>query len=151
MTRLKKFYFLIFIGLCLFSFNGYSEPQIEHISNSQVKELDQLFKISAPISSSNALQKLDGTLWSCELFGVRTRMQKLKDVRLYQFVMDNKSLANVGSQKIKNYHISNGSLTGSQDTLQDQIKMTSGSNLISKLSTTGKHSKAVAYATCAQL
>lgn len=121
--------------------------EIEHVSDAKVAELEQLFSIGAPAEKSR-IQKLHQSLWSCDLFGVKSRMQVIRDAKLYSFLVEGSSIKNLGSQEVKSYSILAGELTGSSARISDQVRFLSRNHLISKITTKSETPEALAFAIC---
>lgn len=133
----------------LVSFGVTAAPstEIEHVSDAKVAELEQLFSIGAP-AEKDRIKRLHQSLWSCDLFGVKSRMQVIREAKLYSFLVEGSSLQNLGSQEVKSYSLDGGELKGSSARISDHVRFLSRNHLISKITTKNDAPEALAYAIC---
>lgn len=101
------------------------------------------------------LEKADEVLdrkWSCDMFGVRSRLQVQRGVNLYSLrsAMDGEIL-NKGAQVVAKYQPKDGALLGRTDRFEDEIRMTSSGQLISRLSGRQAGVGVIAYSICKAL
>jgi hypothetical protein len=126
------------------------DAEIEHVSDTKVKELEQLFSIGTP-AEKNRMKSLHESLWSCDLFGVRSRMQVIRGAKLYSFVLSGDTVQNSGSQEVKLYQIQKGELQGDSRHITDHIRFLSRNHLIARMTTKAGSPETVAFATCKSL
>lgn len=139
-----------FVVVAAYGSIGLSE--INHVSLSEISRLQKEFELAEPVSA----EKLDSSAWSCSMIGVRSALQKLERIQLYNFKdSHNESIQNGGSHTINTYHFHKGELRGenSQRALTEQLRMSENRELIGKLSKTDSSgtSLEVAYSKCKQL
>lgn len=86
------------------------------------------------------------------MYGVRTRMQIQRNVKLYSLKKDALgAYANTGAQVVSSYSPFNGSLQGKTERFEDQIRLTGDGQLISRLSLRGQEENGptvIAYSIC---
>lgn len=119
--------------------------EMEYISPEKKQELETQFEKA--IFSSKDSTTLKQKLWTCDMYGVRTRLQVKRGVKLYNFKKES-DWHNDGAQIVRDYKPENGRLIGMAGNLEDQVKMNSKGQLISRLSLTRPERQVVAYAVC---
>lgn len=118
--------------------------EMEYISPEKSKELEQLFaRSSFEEKKSEALKQKE---WTCDMYGVRSRMQVQHGVKLYNFPKD--SWQNSGAQLVEDYKPGSQELLGQADRFEDRIRVTSSGQLISQLTVTSPSRHVVAYSLC---
>lgn len=121
---------------------------LEYISPERRAELEKDFNsepFKFPDSSSIKHKK-----WTCDMYGVRTRLQVQRDVKLYNFKSDS-NWRNDGAQVVTEYKIEEKSLVGRSERFEDQVKINSKGELISRLSVSSPERQVVAYSVCKSL
>ena len=121
------------IGRLLFLILGFSSvafasSEISHISNKQISNLESEFALATSPSS----ETLKNKTWTCELFGLQTKMQRAHGKKLYRFLKND--LKNSGSMPIEQYQRLDTGIVGVRGPLQDEIRLQKKGSLISKLS-----------------
>jgi hypothetical protein len=119
---------------------------MEYISPEKKQELEMQFDKAD--FSSKSVSTLKQKVWTCDMYGVRTRLQVKRGVKLYNWKAES-DWHNDGAQVVRDYKNVGGKLIGSTGPLEDQVKLTSQGRLISRLSIAkGPEREVVAYAVC---
>lgn len=145
---------------------------LKNISSAQVNKIRTKYQHASSLQSPQDQQWVLSQFWKCDLFGVRTRLQMEKDIKLYIFKKLNATdrispeiISNTGAHPIKSYQWSSQGLKGVSKPLIDVLRLSSDrKELISEMSTpeensrgtkvesipslTQPKSKVVAYAIC---
>lgn len=118
---------------------------LEYVSPTQRKLLQKTFLTS----SFKVSAKVQGK-WKCDMFGMRTHLQVQRDMELYDWSQGEKPnlWTNQGAQPVSAYKVSHGTLTGTHDRFEDQVKYTDDGRLISQLSVVTPNRMVVAYSLC---
>jgi hypothetical protein len=118
--------------------------EMEYISPEKNKELEALFaKSSFEAGQSEAIKQKE---WTCDMYGVRTRLQVQHGVKLYRFKSD--SWRNSGAQPVEDYRIEAKELRGQASRFEDRVRVTEKGQLISQLSVVQPTRQVVAYSLC---
>lgn len=125
---------------------GAGATGFEYVSPEQKAQLEKDFQ-DASLSDLQRTE-LFGKKWTCDMYGVRTRLQVQHGLKLYQLVDDKNGVKNSGVQLIARYNKESGRLTGRDDRFEDQIKMTARGQLISRLSLSSGTHDVLAYSLC---
>lgn len=72
--------------------------------------------------------------WTCELYGMRSRLQTTKKPNFYQFTVKSSVISNNGSQVIREYHPTASGLKGSVGPLYEEVRFDSKGRLIGEMS-----------------
>lgn len=126
--------------------------EMEFISLEQKAQLERQFN-DAKLAADDAA-KLNGRKWTCDMYGVRSRMQVQRGVKLYSLKRNELGgFTNDGAQVISNYSAEPGSLSGKNSRFEDQVRMDSEGRLISRLSLRGAtlDTPVIAYSICKAL
>ena len=137
---------IFFLGLSL-TMAGHA-LDLEYISPERRAELEKDFNSEAFKSPESTLIK--HKKWSCDMYGVRTRLQVQRDVKLYNFKTDS-NWHNDGAHVTSEYKIEEKLLVGRSDRFEDQVKINSKGELISRLSISSPERQVVAYSVCKSL
>lgn len=132
--------------LCLsfvYGLSGYA-LEMEYVSPGKKLELETQFE-KAEFSSKSA-DTIKQKLWTCDMYGVRTRLQVKRGVKLYNWKKSD--WHNEGAQIVRDYQAGTGGLIGSTGKLEDQVKINADGKLISRLTLTEPKREVVAYAVC---
>lgn len=124
------------------------QGNIEFIEDSQVTALVELFDHASPIGVRVLNDRILGKKWSCDLYGIKSRLQKVRGVQLYDFSKSGAGYKNTGSQVTKAYSIQRGNFIGTRENLKDQVRLLEDGRLISRLRHNSKDSADLAIATC---
>lgn len=118
--------------------------EMEYISPEKSKELEQLFaKSTFEVKKSESIKQKE---WTCDMFGVRTRLQVQRGVKLYSFKKE--SWRNSGAQLVEDYKPESKELLGRADRFEDRLRVTDKGQLISQLTVTSPIRQVVAYSLC---
>lgn len=127
-----------------------SAVDLEYITPAQSQELADRFS-GARLTDSDR-QELATTKrnWSCDMFGMRTRLQVQRGLKLYEFQPASSAgqLKNGGAQPIESYTLENGALVGRSARVQDRVRVTGHGELISQLSLSSAPNSIIAYSLC---
>jgi len=119
--------------------------EMEYISPEQKQELERQFeKAEFSAATAGALKQKQ---WTCDMYGVRTRLQVKRGVKLYNWKQQ-ADWSNSGAQIVRDYKVDNEKLVGLTGPLEDQVKVSSNGKIISRLSITRPDRQVVAYAVC---
>ena len=135
---------LVLVFTLLVSVVGHA-IEMEYISPEKKQELERQFE-KAEFSSRSA-SALKQKQWTCDMYGVRTRLQLKRGIKLYNWKQHN-NWSNSGAQVVRDYKAEDGKLIGSTGSLEDQVKVSSNGQIISRLSLTHPDRQVVAYAVC---
>ena len=141
------------VGLLLLAgYGSIALSEINHISQTEIDSIKQEFDSAQPVS----INELESSKWDCSMIGVRSALQKLDRIRLYNFKSSAQaSLENSGSHTIAAYHIEAGELQGtnSAKALTERLRINKNQELIGRLSKTGESGSIsdIAYSKCKQL
>lgn len=144
---------LLFIGL-MFAWVSSSTAEITHISVDQVANLKTEFAVAKPIAEAASL---DQSQWDCSLFGVRSRMQKEKNIHLFKFAMANRgTIKNTGAHMFDRYSQVSGELVATNPSkgLKETLRLIDTDNIIAHLElnrASKKEANSLAFAKCKRL
>ncbi len=120
----------------------------EHISLDKKTELERQFNEarSATANSNSILNRK----WTCDMYGVRSRLQVKRNVNLYSLNATELGIANSGAQVVSSYGATNGNLSGRNSRFEDQLRLTPDGLLLSRLSLHGQTEPGavIAYSVC---
>ena len=131
-----------------------SEKNLEYLPREDAAQLIKNFdSASAP-----ALDELDGLELVCDMYGLQSRLQAEKSIRLYHFQKQKietdkttKKMFNFGAQITKEYKFEGQSLVALKGSLKDELKKISDQKWISKMTFKSpelKEEKVVAISVC---
>lgn len=119
--------------------------EMEYISPQQKQKLVEDFE-QAKLEQAPAVT---GKIWSCDMYGVRSRMQVQRDVKLYSLSQGSAgAFTNKGAQVVSEYRLKDGVLSGQSGKFEDQLRVTPGGQLISRLSVRQPTPTVIAYSVC---
>jgi hypothetical protein len=134
--------FVFSVGLTL-ALAGHA-IELEYISPAKHTELEQAF---ARADFSNDAAGIKHKTWTCDMYGVRTRLQVRRGVKLYRW-SNASDWQNAGAQVVTNYQVAKDSLNGRTDRYEDQVKVTADGRIISRLSALKPTTTVLAYSVC---
>lgn len=138
----------LLVGLGVSMASGEAISKIEFIDQESHKALEQLFENSNPVHKNNLALAIEHK-WTCDLFGVRSGMQKLENVELYNLSQKGHSIVNAGSSPLKHFQLQpEEGLAGESGKIRESLRLTPAGNLVSKMTQLQKPSVAVAFAKC---
>lgn len=118
--------------------------EMEYISPEKHKELESLFRQSEfNLKKSENMKQKE---WTCDMYGVRTRLQVKHGVKLYHW--KSTSWHNDGVQPVQDYKPQSEELVGQSARFEDRIRMTAGGQIISQLTVVHPNRQVVAYSLC---
>lgn len=126
---------------------------LEYVSKDRVSELTADFSTGQAPKDSD-LAKWKGRSFKCEMYGMRSRLQVDRDVRLYQFEVTEsaqKVVQNRGAQVIQSYVKEATGLVGHQGSIRDEVRKCANGKIVSKLSRSSDDSSSeniLAYSVC---
>lgn len=129
------------ILLVLFTTSAFSfATEIHYISAAEKAQLQSDFDSAKPV------QQVSGS-WVCDMFGVSSKLQVIRNVKLYSFEASKNSFQNHGAQAqiVPVYSLINGEMQGRGAKANDQIRRAKDGQLLSKLSHDGL---TIAYSRC---
>lgn len=135
--------FLLTVAL-LSSLTGHA-ADLEFISHEQTEKLATDFNKAAEATDALLTAKKE---WSCDMYGMRTRLQVQKGVKLYNWSHASESWMNSGASPVAEYRLEKGVLKGKSERVEDQVRLTPDGKLISRLSTHGESPRVLAYSIC---
>src|SRR4051812_16191916 len=119
--------------------------EMEYISPIQKQQLVDDFE-HAKLEQADALANKK---WSCDMFGVRSRMQVQHNVKLYSLSKGpSGSFRNQGAQAVSEYRLQNGVLSGKSGKFEDNLRVKPNGQLISKLTVLQPEPVVIAYSVC---
>lgn len=134
---------LFFIWGCFWV--GVSASAVEYVSPQKVKELETSFAAAQPPKAED-LTRLNQKDLTCDMFGVRTRLQVERDVKLYNFKDNEGAWENRGAQMVRSYELKESALIGQNGSLLDQVRITKTKEILARLSLNGE--TVLAYSLC---
>lgn len=123
--------------------------EFEHISLAQKAELEKQFEIAT--SAAAQAKVIENRKWSCDMYGVRSRLQVQRGVKLYSLKrQESGDFVNSGAQVVSRYRNIGQALAGQTERLEDQIRISADGQLISRLSLRGptQPNQVIAYSVC---
>ncbi len=121
-----------------------SVAALEFVPQTQAKDLAGQFTQARALTESEVKKYADRD-WRCDMYGMRTRLQVEREVRLYRFSPTGKQWTNLGAQMIQEYSVEKTGLVGRKGKLSDQVRMASDNRLVAQLS---MDSQVLAYSIC---
>lgn len=129
--------------------------QIEYLESARVESLKAAFE-QAKVPQASDLNK---TKWDCEMYGVSSRLQVERNLKLYYFEIKNveqkQILKNRGAQIIKEYALNTDEVLGVNGIIKDHIRISGDGRLISRLDIespkTKEKSRTLAISNCKRL
>ena len=146
----KLFYpaFLIWLTSALLGLSATAAPlEYTYITPIERQNFVTQFE-QAPPAAPSLDARIGDRDWSCDMYGMRTQMQVKPQTRLYHFHHQGKTWQNSGALPIGHYAIQNGVLTGENQKVRDQIKISDRGQLISQLTTASKPAVVLSYSIC---
>jgi hypothetical protein len=127
---------------------------IEYMEASRFEILQKRFNEARELKTGD-LKSLDHSRWTCDMYGMSSRLQKESGVKLYSFERDSEQalFQNKGAQVVKAYR-HEGGFNGHKGSLEDQLRLSGQGQLISRLelhSLDGKASRLLAISVCDKL
>jgi hypothetical protein len=123
-----------------------SEVHYEYISPEQNSKLEDMFN-KARLPSAQDTATVKDHQWTCDMYGVRTKMRIQRGVNLYSWKKD-AGWHNLGSQVVSEYQEGGGGLVGKSKNLADEIRLTQSGQLVSRLSLLATPKAVIAYSVC---
>lgn len=117
---------------------------LEFVAQDQAKDLAKKFSAARALTN-NEVSKFADRDWKCDMYGMRTRLQVERDVRLYRFTGSGQKWTNLGAQMIQDYEMEPDGFIGRRGRLIDLVKSGSDNTLIAQLSL---DSTVLAYSVC---
>lgn len=150
MDDAQKAYFNSIVASLIFIIGvGAHALEMEYIDPVEAKKLEHVFAQASLKAKQHA--QIEGGNWTCDMYGVRTRLQVQRGIKLYQFKKESEAWRNSGAQVVAQYTAKDDHLNGVNGRLIDQIKMTDDGSLISRLSLGGSEPRVLAYSVCKTL
>jgi len=106
---------------------------IEFIPKEQVKILSEEYG-RARVPTRADIKGISGHELLCDMYGMRTRLQVERGVRLYMLVENSNKWQNQGAQVISEYHLENQGLIGRKGMMVDELRLNSKNEWIAQLS-----------------
>jgi hypothetical protein len=123
---------------------------LEYISPEQTKALADQFSGARLTEKDQQLLKTKKA-WSCDMYGMRTKLQVQHGIKLYQWKSGSPDWTNTGAQPVAAYKLDNGTLVGKSNRLEDDVRMTPSGRLISRLTLASRPNTVLAYSVCSSL
>lgn len=117
---------------------------LEYVAQDQAKDLARKFSAARALTKSEVAKFADRD-WKCDMYGMRTRLQVEREVRLYRFTGSGKKWTNLGAQMIQDYEMEPDGFIGRRGRLIDLVKSGADNTLIAQLSL---DSTVLAYSVC---
>lgn len=122
--------------------------ELEFISQDQANALGEQFSGAGTPTETLFSRKKN---WTCDMYGVRTRLQVQRGVKLYEWSSEKGAWKNGGAQPVIDYRLDKGTFSGRGPKVEDQIRATKEGRLISRLSSADDSHKVIAYSVCTAL
>lgn len=123
---------IILIALVAPSFGFASVKTVNFITDSQMRSIEAKF------NQAKAPSKIDGTKWSCTMYGARSLTFNSTPKKLYNFKVNGKQVANNGSHFTKAYTKTSEGLVAVKSTVTDTVRIAPDNTLISRLTLRGQ-------------
>jgi hypothetical protein len=135
---------------------------IEFVPQVTAKALAGDFDRARPLTESD-LRKFKDQDWLCDMYGMRTRLQVERGVRLYRFAATGDASGtgagaiasakwkNLGAQMVREYSVSGAEFSGQEGPVVDQIRLKKdGKQLVARMSLSDqtKGKSVLAYSVC---
>ncbi len=98
---------------------------IEYVSRDQAKSLADEYSKAQPLDET-FVKELSGKELSCDMYGMRSRLQVERNVKLYRFSAIEGGFKNAGAQVVSHYEIRTGRFLGRRGHLVDEIRNSKG-------------------------
>ena len=130
---------------------------VEYLETARLDQLQTSFNQASKISG-DALKTLNESKWNCEMYGMSSRLQIEKNVKLYYFQGVEKDgsiheFKNKGAQVVTSYRTGEA-LKGINGSISDEVRMAKDGKLISRLeiqTSQSKTSRILAISVCEPL
>lgn len=151
MDDLKTSLFSSLIASLIFSVGLSAHAlDMEYIGPEESQQLEKDFNKAQ--FTANQQAQLSGKKWTCDMYGVRSRLQVQRGVKLYEFkAAEPAKWTNSGAQLVNDYTVDAGQMIGRRAQFEDRIKMTTQGQLISRLSLAEGDHRVLAYSVCKSL
>ena len=106
---------------------------IEFIPKQQVEVLAKEFLV-ARVPTVDQIKALSGKELQCDMYGVRTRLQVERNVKLYYFTGQNEQWKNQGAQVVPEYKLDTKGLVGQTGSVIDELRIDQNNQLMAQLS-----------------
>lgn len=124
-----------------------ASADVEYISAERQQELETMFN-NAQFSAKKDTQTLTSHAWKCDMYGVRSRLQVHRDLKLYKWTSQVDGWHNEGAQVVSEYKTGEHEFVGSKANFEDQVRVTSNGQIVSRLSLTAPLKQTLAYSVC---
>ena len=111
------------MALVLLLGSSASALKLKNVSNEDLSRLQQAFRLYQAPTSPIARQLILNRAWTCDFYGIRSRMQIEKNLLLYSFNQSKSQVVNRGAQPIKTYRWTDTGLQGTNDRLLDVVRV----------------------------
>jgi hypothetical protein len=143
----KGYLSIILVVLSLAKASSVQAVELEFLHAQQLKALESQFD-----SAKGQIPKA-GTEYSCEMYGVRTRLQVQRNTNLYIWHLPEKdsstAAVNSGDMPIIEYVLTGNQLVGRHAKgYQDQVRWQSDGTLVSRLTLSDKDHTVLSYSVC---
>lgn len=139
----------LLIFLAILNFPAFS-ADVEFISQEKQHELESKFD-TGHFSANEDTQAIKSHEWTCEMYGMRTRLQVQRGLKLYKWNASAAEWHNRGAQVVSDYKAEKSALVGRRDRFEDQVRLTKDGQLVSRLSLVSPTNTVVAYSVCKTL
>ncbi len=123
---------------------SWSAGALEFVPSTQAKDLEGRFSQARALTEVE-IKKFADRDWRCDMYGMRTRLQVEREVRLYRFAAAGKQWANLGAQMIQNYEVEKSGFIGRKGILSDQVRIVGDNQLVAQLT---MNTEVLAYSIC---
>ena len=124
-----------------------ASADVEYISPDRQHELESMFN-NAQFSATKDTPTLISHAWKCDMYGVRSRLQVHRDLKLYKWTSQAEGWHNDGAQVVSEYKSGEHALVGSKANFEDQVRVTTDGHIVSRLSLTAPLKETLAYSVC---
>ena len=146
----KTYFSSLFLSLALLVSLTGRAFELEYISPERSTALANQFD-NATLTENQQSLLSQKKAWTCSMYGVRTRLQVQKAVKLYSWTSPSQGQwQNGGTHPVAKYVYQGKllALVGQTDQLQDEVRLTNRGQLVSRLSSRTAKSDVLAYTVC---
>lgn len=117
---------------------------LEYITPAKQNELKVAFETAKPARPHGS--------WSCDMYGVRTRLQIQRGLKLYEFdLAATEAARNSGAQPVSEYSKAATGWIGKTTRLEDELRMSADGKMLARLTLNEGTRSVLAYSVCQAL
>lgn len=127
---------------------------LEYVSPQKQHDLEVQFA-QAHFNADKDSARVRDHQWTCDMYGVRSRLQVQRGLRLYKWPTSSSTGSgawyNKGAQIVSDYHPESAALVARNSRVQDEVKLTQNGELVSRLSLNTPQKTVLAYSVCKEM